>query len=376
MRVLELLASNRWTGPAEPVASVARQLALRGHEVELAVETARGGTIVPRMRALGLRVREDLALGPKAGALAFLRDLWRLSAIARDFDVLHANFSHDHLLALLATWRRGGRRVVRTVHSSRSLAPRALQGAGHRSSDGLVAVCEAHARLLEARFRIPPERILATRGAVDASVFTPDGEDLRAELGIDAGAPVAGIVTRVKAGRGLEDLVDAFRTVADRLPGARLVVVGRGEGMEDLQVRVHHRGLQREVIFAGYRTGPELSAAYRTFDVKVLLGEGNDGTCRALLEGMASGRPGLAYRFGAPAEAIVDGTNGLLVEPGDVGALGDALLELLRSPARARAMGAAARDRMRALFTEEARGEAVAGFLARVLALPPVGWRA
>jgi glycosyltransferase involved in cell wall biosynthesis len=373
MRVLELLASNRWTGPAEPMASVALQLLRLGHQVEIAVETSRGGTIVPQLRGMGLTVREELGLGPKDGALGFLRDLRRLAAMSRGFDVLHSNFSHDHLLALLALWRRGPRRLVRTIHSSRSLEPRALQGFGHRASDGLVVVCEAHAQLLQTRFRVAPERILATRGAVDPDLFTPEGGDLRATLGLEPGAPVVGIVSRIKGGRRLEELVDAFRIVADRLPGARLVLVGRGEGVEELKVRVAHRGLQGEVLFAGYRTGPELSAAYRTFDVKVLLAEGNDGTCRALLEGMASGRPGVAYRFGAPAEAIVEGVTGLLVEPGDVRALADALLELLRAPQRARAMGAAARERMREAYTETARGEAVAAFLERVLALPPVG---
>jgi glycosyltransferase involved in cell wall biosynthesis len=358
------------------MASVARELIRLGHDVEIAVETARGGTLVPRLRELGLTVREELGLGPGAGALGFLRDLGRLTAMARGFDVLHANFSHDHLLALLALWRRGPRRVVRTVHSSRSLDPRLFQGLGHRVTDGLIAVCEAHARVLAERFRVAPERILATRGAVDAAAFTPEGRDLRAELGIEPGAPVVGVVTRVKAGRRLEELVDAFRAVADRLPDARLVVVGRGEGMDDLRVRVAHRGLQREVIFAGYRTGDELAAAYRTFDVKALLAEGNDGTCRALLEGMAAGRPGVAYRIGAPAEAIVDTVTGLLVEPGDTAGLCDALLELLASPSRARALGAAARERMRALYTESARGEAIAAFMGRVRALPPAGLRA
>jgi glycosyltransferase involved in cell wall biosynthesis len=376
MRVLELLASHRWTGPAEPMASVARELGRLGHGVEIAVETAREGTLAPHLRELGLTVRGELALSPTAGALAFLRDVRRLSAMASGFDVIHANFSHDHLLALLALWRRGPRRVLRTVHSSRSLEPRLLQGVGHRATDGLVAVCEAHARILEERFRIAPERILTTRGAVDAEAFPPDGEDLRAGLAIEPGAPVAGIVARVKEGRRVEDLVDAFRTVADRIPEARLVLVGRGEAMEALRVRVAHRGLQREVIFAGYRTGPELAAAYRTFDVNVLLGEGNDGTCRALLEGMAAGRPGVAYRFGAPAEAIVDGVTGLLVEHGDVAALAGALLELLGSPSRARALGGAARERMRTLYTGRARGEAIAAFMGRVLALPPTGGRA
>lgn len=371
MRVLELLSSAWWTGPAEPVASLALALRARGHAVDVAVETAREGNLVERLRALGLTGPEGLALSSKSGPLAYLRDLRRLGALARGYDVLHANFSHDHVLALMALRRRAGRRVVRTVHSARSLREQAAQRVAHRASDGLVAVCEAHARALEERFRIPPERILATRGAVDAAIFRPGGSDLRPELGVPAGAPVAGLVARIKPGRGHDDLVDAFRIVADRLPDARLVLVGRGEGEEAIRVRIAHRGLQRQVVFAGYRTGPELAAAYRTLDVVVLLAEGNDGTCRALLEGMASGRPGVAYRFGAPAESIVDGTTGLLVPEGDVPALAAALVELLGAPARARAMGAAARERMATLFTEEARGEAVERFLLRILALPP-----
>jgi len=371
VRVLELLSSAWWTGPAEPVASVTRELRARGHAVEIAFETAREGDLGGKLRSLGLPVRDDLALSTKSGPIAYLADLRRLAGAAEGLDVLHANFSHDHVLALLALRRRGGRRVVRTVHASRALRDRADQRLAHRATDGLVTVCEAHARVLESRFRIPPERILATRGAVDASFFTPDGPDLREELGIPRGAPVAGLVSRIKPGRGHEDLVDAFRMVVDRLPEARLLLVGRGEGVEAIRVRVAHRGLERSVVFAGYRKGEALAAAYRTLDAKVLLAEGNDGTCRALLEGMAAGRPGIAYRFGAPAEAIVDGTTGLLVPPDDVPALSDALVEVLSSASRARAMGAAARERMETLFTERARGAAVAAFLEQVLRLPP-----
>src|SRR5512138_3634715 len=113
MGVLELLASGRWSGPAEPMASVARELARQGHAVELAVETTPGHTLSAELREMGFVVRDDLSLSTKAGPLGFLRDLRRLSAAARGFDVVHANFSHDHLLALLALWRRGERRVVR-----------------------------------------------------------------------------------------------------------------------------------------------------------------------------------------------------------------------------------------------------------------------
>jgi len=371
VRVLELLASPVWTGPAEPMASVSRELARRGHEVELAVDTRREGDLRERLTALGFPPRTDLALSTKGGPLDLVRDLARLRGAARDFDVVHANFSHDHALAVLAV-DRGRSRVVRTVHSARSLRDRGLQGWAHRRTDGLLAVCASHAALLRERFRIPAERVGLARGAVDAEAFSPDGPDLRGELSIPAGAPVVGIVSRVKPDRRHAELVDAFGRVASRLPDARLVIVGRGEGLADLRAHVARSGLADRVVFAGYRTGPELAAAYRTLDAKVLLAEGNDGTCRALLEAMACGRPGVAWAFGAPAESIVHGITGLLAPPDDVAALGDAIVEVLSLPDRGRAMGAAARERMRTEFTGAARGRAVEAFLERVRRLPPV----
>jgi len=372
MRILELLSSPVWTGPAEPMASVAAHLRARGHHVEMAVDTRRTGDLRDRLRGLGFTVRGDLALTTRGFPPSVLGDARRLAHIGPGFDVVHAHFSNDHAAALLGLRRRNATpRVVRTVHSSRSLEDRLLQAAAHRRTDGLVTVCEAHARILRERFRIPEERVLTTRGAVDTDSFRPDGPDLREELGLRPEQPVVGIVSRVKPGRRHAELLLAFRAVATALPEARLVIVGRGESVGETKARAGVLGLQRAVIFAGYRAGPALAAAYRTLDACVLLAEGNDGTCRALLEGMACGRPGVAYRFGAPAEAVVDGVTGVLVDDGDVVGLANALVMLLADRARALAMGAAARERMRTLFTEAARAEAVERFLETVLALPP-----
>ena len=372
MRVLELLSSPVWTGPAEPMASVAAHLRARGHDVEMAVDARRPGDLRERLRGLGFTVRDDLALSTRGFPPPLLGDARRLARIGPEFDVVHAHFSNDHAAALLGLRRRRSRpRVVRTGHSSRSLEDRLLQAAAHRRTDGLVAVCDAHARVLRERFRVPEERVLATRGAVDCERFRPDGPDLREELGLAPGQPVVGIVSRIKPGRRHAELLLAFRAVASALPEARLVVVGRGEGTGELRYRVGVLGLAGHVVFAGYRAGSALVDAYRTLDACVLLAEGNDGTCRALLEGMACARPAVAYRFGAPAEAIVDGATGLLVEQGDLAALAGALAELLAAPGRARALGLAARERVRALYTEEARGAAVEGFLERLLCLPP-----
>lgn len=373
MRVLELLASPVWTGPAEPMASVARELLRRGHLVEVGVDTLRPGDLRERLKNMGFAIHDELGLSTKSGPLRIWSDVRQLRSVSRAFDIFHANFSHDHVLALLAARKspRGQIRVVRTIHSARSLQSRAFQGLVHRSTDGVIAVCEAFVRQLRERFGVAAERVVPVRGAVDATFFTPEGTDLRQQLGIPLEAPVAGIVSRIKPERGHQELAVAFGEVLGSLPEARLVVVGRGEGLPALVARVKELGLEQQVLFAGYRTGEELAAAYRTLDVKVLLAEGNDGTCRAMLEAMASGRPVVAYRFGAPAEVINHGVTGLLVDQGNIQGLATALHQLLSDRNRSRQMGRAARERVAAEFTEAARGKAVEDFLQRVIRLPP-----
>ena len=372
MRILELLASPVWTGPAEPMATVARELVRRGHFVEMAVDTMRAGDLATRLRTMGFAVHDELGLSTKGLPLRMAIDVHRLQQVARGFELFHSNFSHDHLLSLIAARRSRARpRVVRTVHSERSLRRRPLQRAIHRKTDGLIAVCESHARELRDRFHLDPRRVIAIRGAVDTSSFAPDGPDLRSELRIPADAPVAGIISRIKPERRHADLIRAFRDVLQHLPEARLVIVGRGEGQPGLVRQVERLKMNASVIFAGYHTGAELCAAYRALDVKAILAEGNDGTCRAMLEAMSCARPVLAYKFGAPAEAIIPEVNGVLVEPGDIGALGGALLRLLSDRHRCTQMGAAARARVAHAFTPSARVDAVEHFLQEILSLPP-----
>jgi len=349
--------------------SVSAELRRRGHHLELAVDTRRRGDLLVRLQQLGWTPRPGLALSTKSSPWTMAKDVSRLRALSADFDVWHANFSHDHFLSLLASRGRGVR-VVRTVHSSRSLRARPFQGLGHRLVDGVIAICEAHARILRERFQVPRERVKAIRGAVAADFFVPEGANLRAELQISPDAPVAGIVARIKPDRRHQELIEAFAQVAPELPDARLLLIGRGEGRPSLEAQVARLGLSRQILFAGYRTGGELAAAYRTLDVKVLLAEGNDGTCRALLEAMACGKPAVSYRFGAAAETIVPGETGLLVEEGKVAALGKAIADVLRSPQRAKQWGQAGRARILELYRPAQRADAVEEFFRTVLRLP------
>src|SRR5260370_38234821 len=180
LRILELLASPVWTGPAEPVASLAAELRDRGPQIELAGGTRRQGELVERLRALGFPPASELALSTKSNPWTIAKDVARLRALAGQFDLWHANFSHDHLLSLFASRGRNVR-VIRTVHSARSLSRRPLQGLAFRLTDGLIAICESHSQTLRERFGVPTDRGTPSRGPADATRFPPAGPTLPAE---------------------------------------------------------------------------------------------------------------------------------------------------------------------------------------------------
>jgi starch synthase len=78
------------------------------------------------------------------------------------------------------------------------------------------------------------------------------------------------------------------------------------------------------------------------------------------LEAMERGRAVVASAVGGLPEIVADGETGLLVPPGDAGALADAVIELAGDPERARAMGAAGRRRALDVFSQERCTERVA----------------
>jgi glycosyltransferase involved in cell wall biosynthesis len=144
-------------------------------------------------------------------------------------------------------------------------------------------------------------------------------------------------------------LLQAWSKVAGQLPSARLLVAGRGELEQDLRRQADQAGLEDSVIFIGYRR--DLPRVYRALDLKVLLAPGNDGTCRAALEAMASGVPVLAAEQGALPEIVRDGQTGRIVPAEDPDALASAILQLLSDRRGLLEMGRRARTDAESRFT-------------------------
>lgn len=356
LSILHVVANRWWTGSADPTLRLVLGLRARGHRVLLGLIP--GDRFEAKARAAGVEPVAGLRLRPGGGVLGIARDLRALrSVVAREgVQVVHAHHSHDHWLAVLARARGAeGQRVpvVRTVHTPRAVRSGAL---GRRLLQGTPAVFAVsrgvETRCLEAG--VPRARLHWIPGAADLARFAPgdaDGRAIRTEFGL-GDAPLVVTVSRLAPNRGHELLLDAFRLALERVPAARLLVVGKGEMRDRLERAAVDLGLAGRAIFAGYRDGdlPDVLAAADCF---ALMGAGSDDSCRAALEAMASARPVVARRVGALPETVVHGETGLLAGDDRPESVAAALAQVLGDRGLARAMGRAGRARAEREFSAD-----------------------
>ena len=365
LRILHVVANRWWTGSADPALDLARALKERGHSVWFAC--VRGDVLEAHVRAAGVSLVEEISLERTARPSSLAAQISTLRRViqAREIDVVHAHQTHDHWLAALG--RRGtAAGLVRTVHHRRAAHAGPAARWLIRRTDALIAVSEGIAARLRAT-GTPAGRVTVVPGAVDAQRFTPavDGRPVRLELGL-GDAPTVGCVARMVPKRGHDVLLRAVARLRDRMPEVRLVLVGRGEGRLALEGLSRALGLEKTVVFAGYR-GADLGEVLAALDCFVLLGVGSEETCRAVLEAMAVARPVVAAPVGAIPEIVVDGETGWLVDPTPE-AVAAALDAALRDRAHARQLGEAGRRRVEALFTPARRAALVEGVYNQVLA--------
>lgn len=262
-------------------------------------------------------------------------------------DLLHTHLVHGDVYGSLAA------SLTRTPYvSSRHNDDRYLLGpfryvdrAFARGACRLIAISDAVRVFLE-RAGHDPAKLTTIRYGLDelpaaASVPTPD------DAGIPVGAPLALAVGRLIEQKDHATLLRAFARVHERLPDARLAILGAGPLEAQTRALAGELGLGDVVALPG-RT--EIGAWLRRADVFVHTSRW-EGFGIVLLEAMLAGLPVVATRVSAVPEVVADGKTGALVEAGDAEGVARELGALLADPERARALGEAGRARARSEFS-------------------------
>lgn len=403
MRILHLYGDYRWTGPAEPVVTLCLALRELGHTVHFACRATPRRvrqSIEREAIARGLRPVTAFHLNRYFNVLANLSDLRSIRRFCEreKIDLIHTHLTHDHLVGGFAARRAtvAGRsplsrfaagetgegtgvragcfpRVVRTNHKGIPLKP----SAGNRwlaryLTDGYSGFSKPVLAADRLALGIPDERTVALPLAIDLKRFAPriPPPGIRAALGVPEGAPLGGIVARMQRHRRFDILLHAIARAAAQVPSLHFCVIGRGTHRRKVAIEpAREMGLGDRVHFAGYLKDGYLDTL-ASLDFKVFLVPGSDGTCRAVREAMAMGKPVIASRRGMLPEIVRDGETGLVVDD-EPEPLSRAIASLARDPARRAALGAAARRTALREFDIAAQARACAEWYERVLALPP-----
>jgi glycosyltransferase involved in cell wall biosynthesis len=337
-RVL-FVSRTRYRLPLSP--SLAQKFAALAVELELRVlaSAARGsatqdGTFT-LVRALP---------GPLDGVAFWLALPSRIAKLLREFrpEAIVCQTAYEAAAALVA--RRLARvpaRIVVEVHGDWRTSTRLYGSQARRVLSGLADAVAAYAlRRADAVRTVSPftAQLVRALGIEPASNF-PAYMDLDPFLVEPVPLPADPVVLFVgvlEAYKNVDGLADAWQLAAERVPGARLHVVGKGSRTD----------VAESLVRMGARWDRELTSAEVAGAMDdawlLVLPSRSEGMGRVLVEAFCRGRSVVGTRAGSIPNLVEDGVSGILVPPGDTGALADAIARVLSDRALAEGLGAGA----------------------------------
>ncbi|MHC4847563.1 MAG: glycosyltransferase family 4 protein [Planctomycetota bacterium] len=212
----------------------------------------------------------------------------------------------------------------------------------------VVAITGFTRDYLVSDYRVPADHVHLVYQGTELDRFRSDPArkaEARRRYPLPEGAgPVLGCLGSFEERKAQALLLDAVDRVRRNLPDVHLMLVGEGPDEELLKRTVAERDLARNVSFFGFTNEPEYP--FELIDVTVLASVRKEGLPNVLLESMAMGTPVVSTRLAGTPEVVHEGETGLLVEPGDVGALAGAIERIWSDRAALQRMGAAGRALM------------------------------
>lgn len=283
----------------------------------------------------------------------------------RGIDIVHSHDYKTNLLALLLS-RAEHVRALSTVHGWTGHSFREVWGyypADKRvlaRFQRVVAVSSDIGREL-IRCGADPARVTTVLNGIDHRQFRRDPARVaaaRTALGAQSGDLVIGAVGRAEPQKRFDLLLEAFKSIVDRFPGARLVIVGDGSQRQALDAQVTALNLRDHCRLVGHMD--DVVPAYHAFDLLVQSSD-YEGTPNAVLEAMAFEVPVVATAAGGTAEIVRNGVDGRIVPVGRVDLLISEVTRALDDPAATAAMARQARLRVEGELSFETRVRRIEG---------------
>jgi glycosyltransferase involved in cell wall biosynthesis len=342
------------------------------HEIHVACP--QGSDLEEEVRLLGshfsaLPNHRHLSRGGMARLAGYVRtSLWLKKAVdACNPDVIHANSVYSAVACLLACYRSRAKLVW---HARDFTGSRLMTRVCSWFSARVIAVSRSVAKWLEAQ-GVKESKIEVIYNGLDPSV----GRSCEAGTATKTSRLQNDVFVFANVGQFVPwkrqiFFLAAARRVRPALPDAMFWLLGddlfgcNAAYKQQLHEYVETHALSDAVVFRGWQE--PMSRVWEDVDCLVHTAE-REPFGRVVIEAMDAGVPVIAVNARGPAEIIEDNRTGLLVPPGDVEKLTEAMLRIACATGVAERLSAAGRQEVRARFRAEETARRVAGIYASIL---------
>jgi glycosyltransferase involved in cell wall biosynthesis len=279
--------------------------------------------------------------------------LFRLVSILRtekpDIVHLHSRRGADVLGGLAASITGTTCLLTRRVDNPENTLAVGLK---YRLYDRVISISEGIRDVLISE-GLPPGKVTCIHSAVDTERYTGpwDRKQFRALFDLPPDGAVCGVIAQLIDRKGHRYLIEAIPEILKTVPGTVFLFFGKGSREKELKNQVQELGLGDSVRFTGFRV--DLDEFIGCLDL-VIHPALMEGLGVSLLQAAAAGIPIVGSRAGGIPEAVEDGINGFLVEPGNTEEISQAVTRLLVDQELASRLGDSGRDLVRSKFSIEA----------------------
>ena len=341
MKIFHIVSNKEWGGGEQYVYDLSQHQQKDGIDVTIFCKPVE--TIILKYQEAGMKV-VPLALG---GALD-VKSAWQMAKVIRSQEsgdrslILHAHNFKDAFTACYARClsRQKQVRVVMCRHLTRKGKNGLLYRWLYRHLDRLIFDSELSKTVF---LSTHPTIDAGKLGVIHTSIVVPESgvrsqeSGVRSKYQIPEDCVIGMFHGRLDPEKGLDTLLEAVALLKDK--PFRLVLVGRGS--EDytahLKQVVQEKGIAEKVVFTGFvhPVLPYVAAA----DFGILVSTVQEGCPLSPQEYMSQGHPVVVTNNGGQREYVVHEQNGLLVPPGDVQALAEAMARLVDDVALRQRLG-------------------------------------
>jgi glycosyltransferase involved in cell wall biosynthesis len=327
-----------WRGGQEQLFSLMQGLKTRGHNITVA--TPSYSTLKQKAQKINIptiHFQQSFELSP----LAFTR-LWKILH-KKSFDIIHSNTPTVVLAAGLASKLCGTPMRITSRRVNFPLKSALSRFKYNWTQEQIVTVSNS-IRTTLLRCGIDPQKIKVIYEGVDTNwidIQKPSPLKTKHDL-------IIGTVAHMSSEKGHNVLLEAAAELIPQFPNIAFVLVGDGKLASALSQQAIQLGIEKNIIFTGFRSDSE--SLMKNFDI-FCLPSLSEGLSSAILVAMANRLPVVATNVGGITELVADKQTGFIVGPKQPSDLASALSKLIQSPNLRNQMGNMGRKRVEEKFT-------------------------